>query len=80
MSSMRENILSAKKESVNSSFSALFCVDASNKRILKSVQATLDHLDAVLEAKRSGALGDGVLVYGAVEGGFNEEQVRKMKK
>jgi len=48
--------------------------DASNKRILKSVQATLDHLDAVLEAKRSGALGDGVLVYGAVEGGFNEEQ------
>lgn len=52
--------------------------DASNKRILKSVKATLDHLDAVLEAKRNGALGDGVLIYGAVGGGYNEEQVRKI--
>ena len=55
-------------------------LDASNKRILKSVKATLDHLDAVLEAKRNGALGDDILVYGAVGGGYNEEQVNKLNK
>lgn len=48
--------------------------EASNKRILKSVKATLDHLDAVLEAKRNGTLGDGVLVFGSVGGGYNEDQ------
>ena len=50
--------------------------DASNKRIQKSVKASLDHLDAVLEAKGNGCLGDDVLIFGAVGGGYDAQQVR----
>ena len=48
---------------------------ASNKRILKSIKSSLNYLDEVLEAKKNGAISNDILVFGAVEGGFNEEQV-----
>ena len=48
---------------------------ASNKRIIKSIKSSLNHLDAVLEAKKNGVISDDILIFGAVEGGFTEEQV-----